>query len=96
MRCAVTEVIAPLQVALSVKVTGRVFKLSTVGGVVFADNAGGAGAGILNVDDVTEVRPVAVNCMVAPDTGPRLVAVSPLKVAVPPDAVAFRLGPPSV
>ena len=75
---------------------GNVFKLSTVA-VLLGVSTGELGAGTQNEVEVAEVRPVAVNDIV-PHTGPKLVAVMPLNVAIPvvPEPVALKLGPPSV
>ena len=53
------------------------------------------GAGILNEEELAEVRLPEVKAIVAPLTAPALVAVKPVKVAVPP-AAALVVVPPNV
>jgi len=53
------------------------------------------GAGILNVEEVAGVRMPEVKVIVAPLTAPALVAVNPVKLAVPP-AAALVVVPPKV
>ena len=55
----------------------------------------GRGAGILKADDVTPVSPLELKVMVAPVTAVGLVAVKPVKVAVP-ETAAFVVVPPIV
>ena len=88
--------VTPLrQVALSVNVI--VNGLSTVTPAA-AVSAGEFGATILKGFDVTEVMPGLLNTMVAPVTGPRLVAVraSEVNETLPDEAVADVLTPPRV
>ena len=71
-----TAVTAARHVAFSVKVMSIALSTSLL--VTSAVRAGGGGAGMLNVADVTGVNPVDVKEMVAPVTAAALVAVKPL------------------
>ena len=55
----------------------------------------GEGATIAKAVEVTEVKPVLVNVMVAPETAAALVAVKSVKVVVP-ETAAFEVVPPIV
>jgi hypothetical protein len=81
-----------LQVALSVKVTTK--GPSTVA-FAAAVSAGAGGDGILNADEVIDVRPVDVKVMVAPVTAVEAAAVRFVKVATPLTP-AFVVVPPIV
>ncbi len=86
------EVIAALQTELSENVTTK--ELSTVAEAA-AVMVGGAGATMLKVVEVSFVKPVDENTILAFEIGPRLEAVKPLYVAMPL-AAAFPVVPPNV
>lgn len=84
--------IATRQSGLSANVTvNGASTVTAVAGVI----VGGGGAFMLNVLEETEIKPLALNTIVAPVIGPVLVAVNPEKVTTPLIG-AFSVTPPSV